>query len=120
MRVAYIGKDDERRVSETRSAAAAAQSRTSQKIAYMRIFTMSDLYPQGLNRHRFRCFHRLKPTIMNLHYSFSCVCSGGVAQNGPSRDPYPSYDIVRTGKDALLVEMIGKSVKAKEKHKFTP
>ena len=81
---------------------------------------MLDLYPQGLNRHRFRCFHRLKPTIMNLHYSFSCVCSGGVSQNGPSRDPYPSYDIVRTGKDALLVEMIGKSVKARENHEFTP
>ena len=43
VRVAYIGKDDKRRVGETRSAAAAAQSRTSQKIAYMRIFTMSDL-----------------------------------------------------------------------------
>ena len=80
---------------------------------------MSDLYPQGLNRHRFRCFHRLEPTIIDLHYSFTCVCSGGVAQNGPSRDPYPSYDIVRTGKDALLVEMIGKSEKAREKHEFT-
>ena len=119
MRVAYIGKDDERRVSETRSAAAAAQSRTSQKIAYMRIFTMSDLYPQGLNRHRFRCFHRLQPTIMDLQKCFPCVCGGGVAQNGPSRDPYPSYDIVRTGKDALLVGVIGKSEKAREKHEFT-
>ena len=51
---------------------------------------------------------------------FPWVCGGGVVQNGPSRDPYPSYDIVRTGKDALLVEMIGKSVKAREKHEFTP
>ena len=58
--------------------------------------------------------------IIDLHYSFSCVCNGGVAQNGPSRDPYPSYDIVRTGKDALLIEMIGKSVKAREKNSNLP
>ena len=57
--------------------------------------------------------------IIDLRYSFSCVCNGGVAQNGPSRDPYPSYDIVRTGKDALLVGVIGKSEKAREKHEFT-
>ena len=29
---------------------------------------------------------------------FPWVCGGGVVQNGPSRDPYPSYDIVRTRK----------------------
>ena len=58
--------------------------------------------------------------FIDLQKCFPCACGGGVAQNGPSRDPYPSYDIVRTGKDALLVEMIGKSVKAREKHEFTP
>ena len=72
---------------------------------------MLDLYPQGLNHHRFRCFHRLEPTIIDLHYSFSCVCNGGVAQNGPSRDPYPSYDIVRTGKVVHLLSSALLSVK---------